>query len=451
MNSPILLSDPNPTSTHVTFEDILTVYQNIIDQSPYERIPSILKSKTKFRLPVIPIDTLNELIDQCQKIFQDEPIVLQLNAPLLVIGDLHGHLFDLFRILKLNDFSSPSFFDKKYLFLGDIVDRGEFSTETLTLILVLKVLYPENIYIIRGNHEFGEIASHCGFFSELLSLYNNDVIIKRYLELFSYIPLAASIKASTSSYSSITNSNEEKYAFCVHGGIGPTLFMENQISNLVRPIETYSDQPLLKDILWSDPAFDSTVTDYAESHRGLGHHFGINSINSFLKRSGYSILVRGHQCVSNGFEYHLNYKVVTVFSASNYCGDTNNKSAVMLISEGDRYNCENFEPLPYIERINVALTPIDLMKSKKIKKQSSSMSNTRSAKIFSLEASIKPSSSSSIFLSQYEMSKELRPSCVSGLNRKVVKQVQIHSPANIKSKEISNTRRKSVCTKFYPH
>lgn len=450
MNSQIPLSNINPTPTHITFEDILTVYQNIIDQSPFERIPAISKSKTKFRLPVIPIDTLNELIDQCQKIFQEEPIILQLNAPILVIGDLHGHLFDLFRILKLHDISSPSFFEKKYLFLGDIVDRGEFSTETLTLILVLKVLYPENIYIIRGNHEFGEIASHCGFFSELLSLYNNDDIIKRYLELFSYIPLAASIKA-TSSYSGIKSSNEEKYAFCVHGGIGPSLFMETQINDLVRPIEIYSDKPLLKDILWSDPVFDSSIKDYAESHRGMGHHFGINPITSFLKRNGYSILVRGHQCVSNGFEYHLSYKVVTVFSASNYCGDTNNKSAVMLISEGERYSCENFDPLPYIERINVALTPIDLMRTKKIKKQNSNLSTTKSAKIFSLEAYIKPSNSSNIFLSQYDMTKEQKPSCVSSLNRKVVRQIQIHSPSNVKSKEVPSTRRKSLCPRYLPH
>ncbi|KAK8899428.1 hypothetical protein M9Y10_001744 [Tritrichomonas musculus] len=442
-----MISMPSLSPTTITFEDILEVYKKIIYQSPHEHFDIISKSKSKFRLPIIPIDALNNLIDHCMKIFQEEPSILQLNAPIIVIGDLHGHLFDLFRILKIYDI--PSLSDKKYLFLGDIVDRGEFSTETLTLILVLKALYPKNVFIIRGNHEFGEIAGHCGFFSELLSLYNNDDIINNFLKLFSYIPLAASVKASLP-LSNNQSSDESKYAFCVHGGIGPSFFIEDQINNLQKPIDTYSDQPLLKDILWSDPTFDSSITEYSESHRGMGHHFGINSINSFLQRNGYSILVRGHQCVSNGFEYHLNYKVITVFSASNYCGDTNNKSAVMTISQGERYCCENFEPLQYIRRIDVALTPFELMRSKRITKHNSNYTNTKSAKLFHLETSIKVSNSSNIFLNQSDLSKETRTTSISNLNKKFVRQMQT-TPTKPKNLEISHNRRKSVCTRFYPH
>ena len=274
-------------------------------------------------------------------------------------------------------------------------------------------------------------------------------IINNFLKLFSYIPLAASVKASLP-LSNNQSSDESKYAFCVHGGIGPSFFIEDQINNLQKPIDTYSDQPLLKDILWSDPTFDSSITEYSESHRGMGHHFGINSINSFLQRNGYSILVRGHQCVSNGFEYHLNYKVITVFSASNYCGDTNNKSAVMTISQGERYCCENFEPLQYIRRIDVALTPFELMRSKRITKHNSNYTNTKSAKLFHLETSIKVSNSSNIFLNQSDLSKETRTTSISNLNKKFVRQMQT-TPTKPKNLEISHNRRKSVCTRFYPH
>ncbi|OHT02171.1 Ser/Thr protein phosphatase [Tritrichomonas foetus] len=325
----------------VSFDDILKVYQGIIKQ--FDGQPTL--GKRKLRLPILHLDTLNSLIEECRKTFENEPIILSLRAPVIIVGDLHGHIFDLFHILKKYGYPPET----KYLFLGDIVDRGEFSTETLTLILTMKALYPDDIYVIRGNHEFGEIADHCGFFSELISLYgNHDEIIQTFLMMFSYIPLAAKIG---------------DYAFCVHGGIGPSLILESQIANLQRPITTFDD-PLVADILWSDPSPDSP--DFSSSSRGMGHLFGVDTIKSFLNRTGYSVLIRGHQCVTNGFEYHLSYKVVTVFSASNYCGDSHNKAAILKIEEDERYNCENFEPLQnYILRINVALTPIDIMKPKK--------------------------------------------------------------------------------------
>lgn len=95
----------------------------------------------------------NILISICEKVselFKKEPIVLDLKGDCIVVGDLHGHILDLYRIFTVFDLPPKT----TYLFLGDIVDRGGFSVETITLLFVLKLLYPSNIYIIRGNHEF---------------------------------------------------------------------------------------------------------------------------------------------------------------------------------------------------------------------------------------------------------------------------------------------------------
>lgn len=345
-------------------EEVLQIYEEIIARSV--NFASATQGKSKFRLPILPFQTFNTILTKSKEIFSEEPIILQLQAPIYAIGDLHGHIFDLFRILytigtpytiKTNSKSNkvervPT--DKKFLFLGDIVDRGEFSTETLSLILLLKVLYPENIFIIRGNHEFSEIPDHQDFYSELSSLYSNPSIVQTIFETFSEIPLAASIE-----------SNGAKFALCVHGGIGPSIYNDIQTNSLQRPIYSFVNNDLLTEILWSDPTSDSTVLHYAPSHRGLGKHFGLEAIKSFLQRTEYSILVRGHQCVMNGYECHLGFKVITVFSASNYCGDSGNKSAVMLIKEGETYSHQNFEPLRYIHRYEVALTPIAAMKPRK--------------------------------------------------------------------------------------
>ena len=318
-----------------SIEELYNIYKKIIP-TPFS---DVIDNKKKFRLPIVPLDTLNYLLDQSQQIFEEESIILSLKAPILVIGDIHGHIFDLFRILQ--KYGLPP--ERKYLFLGDIVDRGEFSTETLVLLLSMKVLFRNDVFIIRGNHEFGEVANHAGFISELISLYGNDDIIPRFVKMFSYIPLAAKI---------------DNYAICVHGGIGPSLFNEEQIKTLQRPITTFQD-PIVTELLWSDPSPD--VQDFAPSNRGMGVFYGVNPIKTFLQRSGCTVMFRGHQCVSNGFEYQLSYKVVTVFSASNYCGDSNNYSAVLKVEEDERYSCDNFPPLKYVQRHDVAICPIGIM------------------------------------------------------------------------------------------
>ncbi|MBA0702358.1 hypothetical protein Goari_021931, partial [Gossypium aridum] len=155
----------------------------------------------------------NEIADLCEsaeRIFTVEPTVLQLKAPIKIFGDLHGQFGDLMRLF--DEYGAPStagdiaYID--YLFLGDYVDRGQHSLETITLLLALKVEYPNNVHLIRGNHEAADINALFGFRIECIErMGERDGIWvwHRINRLFNWLPLAALI---------------EKKIICMHGGIG---------------------------------------------------------------------------------------------------------------------------------------------------------------------------------------------------------------------------------------
>lgn len=133
-----------------------------------------------------------------------------------------------------------------YLFLGDFVDRGNHSLETICLLMALKVKYSEQIHLIRGNHEDRHINSGFGFLEECSNRFlegENNLVFDRINRFFDFLPLAAII--------------EEKI-ICLHGGIGSSLNYVEQIEALPRPLEvvhevTREDEQLIVDILWSDP------------------------------------------------------------------------------------------------------------------------------------------------------------------------------------------------------
>lgn len=312
-----------------SFQEIFNFYHNFI-QSP--NFASLFQAgQLNVVFPIVPVPVLVGLNDAVSRIFAKEPCLLNLNCEINVIGDLHGHIFDLFRILKIVGFPP----EKNYLFLGDFVDRGEFSIETITLIYVLKVLFPNNVYILRGNHEFADMFSKFGFSNELESFYNAPFLNKSFNNSFSLMPLAALVNDSI---------------LCVHGGIGPEITTISQISDLKRPIFGYEDQ-IVSSLVWSDPS--PTVSTFSPSARGLGHLFGLTPLQTFLSSQTLDIIVRGHECVKDGIEYALDYKIVTVFSASNYCGMLGNKSGVLILKPDKTHEDVTFPFLPYIKRAQV--------------------------------------------------------------------------------------------------
>merc|ERR1712003_499691 len=105
---------------------------------------------------------LKALCTSAREVFLSQSALLELEAPLKICGDIHGQYHDLLRLFEYGGFPPES----NYLFLGDYVDRGKQSLETITLMFAYKVKYAENFFLLRGNHECASITRIYGFYDE---------------------------------------------------------------------------------------------------------------------------------------------------------------------------------------------------------------------------------------------------------------------------------------------
>lgn len=251
------------------------------------------------------------LVQTAKHAIKNDPIVLQLEAPVCVVGDLHGQFTDLLRIFE--QLGHPP--EKQYLFLGDYVDRGNNSIETISLILAYKVMYPNRVYILRGNHETPDISRIYGFYDECKRRFSPRVW-RLFVDCFNYLPLAAVIS---------------KKIFCAHGGISPEIVDSMaKLHELERPL-CVPDQGVVTDILWSDP--DPGILGWEENERGVSFTFGRDVLELFLKRHHFDLVCRAHQVVEDGYEFFANRRLVTVFSATNYCGEFDNDGGILSVSK----------------------------------------------------------------------------------------------------------------------
>ena len=288
------------------------------------------------------IETVMALIDQCMKIVQEQPMVLKVEAPVKVFGDIHGQYQDLMRFFDL--FSAPiqgpggDIDGLDYIFLGDYVDRGTHSLETICLLMAFKIKYPNQIHLLRGNHEDRWINSVFGFQTELCERLRDDadnpVIFTKFNDFFDYLPLAAII-------------NDE--VLCLHGGIGSSINSLSDIEKIQRPLEvihevTNADQQLVVDILWSDPTDSDIETgiqpNSTRDPTGVGNivKFGPDRVEDFLKSNNLSLILRAHECVMDGFERFAGGSLITVFSATDYCGKHKNAGAILILGKDFKIN-----------------------------------------------------------------------------------------------------------------
>lgn len=280
---------------------------------------------------------VGELCYASEQIFMQEPTVLQLKAPIKIFGDLHGQFGDLMRLFDEYGFPSTAgditYID--YLFLGDYVDRGQHSLETITLLLALKIEYPENIHLIRGNHEAADINALFGFRLECIERMGESDGIwvwTRVNQLFNYLPLAALI---------------EKKIICMHGGIGRSINSVEQIEKLERPITMDVGSIILMDLLWSDPTENDSIEGLRPNARGPGLvTFGPDRVTDFCKRNKLQLIIRAHECVMDGFERFAQGQLITLFSATNYCGTANNAGAILVVGRGLVIVPKLIHPLP---------------------------------------------------------------------------------------------------------
>eukprot|EP00933_Yihiella_yeosuensis_P031596 TRINITY_DN25175_c1_g1_i1.p1 TRINITY_DN25175_c1_g1~~TRINITY_DN25175_c1_g1_i1.p1 ORF type:complete len:308 (-),score=38.82 TRINITY_DN25175_c1_g1_i1:43-966(-) len=259
----------------------------------------------------IPESELELLCYKVRETFSEQPMMLELDAPMKIAGDIHGQYFDLLRLLHYG--GDPC--ETNYLFLGDYVDRGKNSIECIVLLLVIKAKFSENFFLLRGNHECSSINRIYGFFDECKRRYNSVKLWKLFGDVFNFMPVCALI---------------DDRILCMHGGISPELTHLDLIRDLPRPAEV-PDSGLLCDLMWSDPSPD--VTSWGENDRGVSFTFGAEIVRSFLKKHDLDLIARAHQVVEDGYEFFAGRQLVTVFSAPNYCREFDNCGSLMNIDE----------------------------------------------------------------------------------------------------------------------
>ena len=262
-------------------------------------------------------------------VFMSQPILLELEAPIKVCGDVHGQYYDLLRLFEYGGYPPES----NYLFLGDYIDRGKQSIETICLLFAYKVKYPENFFLTRGNHECASINRIYGFYDECKKRYNTK-IWKIFTDCFNCLPIAALI--------------DEKI-ICMHGGLSPDLTSLEQIKKIVRPTDI-PEQGLLCDLLWADP--DKDVNGWGANDRGVSVTFSPITIENFLKKHDLDLVCRAHQVVEDGFEFFANRQLVTIFSAPNYCGEFDNSGSIMTVNDQLQCSFQILKPASKVTQSN---------------------------------------------------------------------------------------------------
>lgn len=262
---------------------------------------------------------LYELLTKLQEILFTENNIIEVSSPVFICGDIHGQLYDLF---ELFDAAAPNgISNQKFLFMGDYVDRGHFSIETFAYLAAHKVKYPNQFFLLRGNHECRKVNESYGFYDQTLLNYGHSGVWMLANETFDLLPMAALVDGKV---------------FSIHGGLSPDVTFCESVALLDRQDELPRDGPLC-DLCWSDP--DADVDDYEKSQRGAGFIFGERQVKEFCYNNGLNLITRSHQLAMNGYEWFFDHQLITVWSAPNYMYRSKNKATVLKYDPSEKDDC----------------------------------------------------------------------------------------------------------------
>eukprot|EP00667_Euglena_gracilis_P001851 EG_transcript_1851 len=315
-----------------------------LDWPPTERNLELLREhfETNYNQPA-PIAYVQRLMVLSQELLlqtgtlAEGVVAAGQHTQMVVVGDIHGQLNDLLWILHVH--GPPSLTGNQYFFNGDFVDRGEYGMEVLVLILTMKCVWPKSVFLNRGNHENLAANINYGFARECHTKYN-AYTMQLCQAMFEALPLAHVLSGRI---------------FVVHGGLSRyDNFLLGHIAELPRCTQilgapaTMQDSVLF-DLQWADP-----IPTFGRVNGGRGPEtwqFGPDVTHEFLQNNRLSYIVRSHQVPSSGqgFEVTHDGKLITVFSASNYCGYTGNMGAVLVIYEDLRFEASEYFSPPLAE------------------------------------------------------------------------------------------------------
>lgn len=283
-----------------------------------------LKDQNKLH-PRYVIRILLEMIPLLRKL----PTLVEINVPegehITVCGDVHGQFYDVLNIFELNGLPSEK---NPYVFNGDFVDRGSFSLEVILTFFSLKLLLPNHMHLMRGNHESNTMNQIYGFKGEVAAKVNGAAF-DLFSEAFNWLPLCSVIG---------------KKVMVVHGG----LFSEDGVKlDDIRKVQRDMQPPdkgLMCEMLWSDP---QPARGRAPSKRGVGLSFGPDVTHRFLDDNNLDLLIRSHEVKMDGYEVEAEGRLITVFSAPNYCDSMGNKAAFIRLESDMVPKMTSFTAMPH--------------------------------------------------------------------------------------------------------
>jgi len=275
----------------------------------------------------LPEEDLKRLCDKVKDILLEESNVQPVSSPVTVCGDIHGQFWDLLELFR----TGGELPQTNYVFMGDFVDRGYYSLETFTFLLVLKAKWPSKITLLRGNHESRQITQVYGFYDECQQKYGNSNAWKYCTQVFDYLTIAAIIDGRV---------------LCVHGGLSPDIRTLDQIRTIQRNQEIPHEGAFC-DLMWSDP---EDIETWQVSPRGAGWIFGNKATAEFNRINKLELVCRAHQLVQEGYKYMFDQALVTVWSAPNYCYRCGNVASILALDENLKRDFLIFNAVPDNDR-----------------------------------------------------------------------------------------------------
>ncbi|KAI8923002.1 Metallo-dependent phosphatase-like protein [Entophlyctis helioformis] len=260
--------------------------------------------------------------------FEKQPTIVDITIPtdgkITVCGDIHGQYYDLLHVFDLNGLPSPT---NQYLWNGDFVDRGSFSVECILALFSFKLLYPDSVFLTRGNHEADDLNKVYGFEGEVKAKYS-ELTFRLFSEIFNAVPLGNLINSKI---------------LVIHGG----LFSRDDVTlDELRKIDRFrqpGSEGLMCELLWSDP---QPMPGRSPSKRGVGLQFGPDVTEKFCKLNNLDCIIRSHEVKADGYEVQHGGKCITIFSAPNYCDASGNKGAYIHIKSDLKLKYNQFDAVP---------------------------------------------------------------------------------------------------------
>lgn len=293
---------------------------------------------------------LTTLLERAVTAFSQERLCMELDfsgKTVVFIGDIHGDPSSIINTLigqDINPIALPP--NVVLMWCGDYVDRGKHGIEALILVCALKLRYPNNVYVIRGNHETEEISSQYGFLTEVGKRMptHSDKFLSAVYSIFSVLPVCI-----------FATFNDGRKVFVAHGGFGDDVLSCANANELNTRLCTeqrmcaerpYYEPPCIHSITWSDPT-DVNI-EFSWNSRGAGCEYGTVAIDAFRAKFGIDFIVRAHQLADSGITHTTDGRVVTVFSVANYCY-RGNRAAIIIVRNGElpANSTRNFETVRF--------------------------------------------------------------------------------------------------------